>query len=192
METLVRHLSIVLVFLTVGAFAWLYGGTRSDLFVPTVPWLWAFLMEALLFFPQRKPYEDGVAARQRLWKGLGRDPLLYVTFVLAVILVIPLTNRGLCAVCDYPAIMAGADLEQSIGGIETMFKENADQVIAYANQAYATAGLSANDYMQQVTSFSASLLQAASYPNKMFPSLEPLPVPVVLLVVLAIGGWLGW
>lgn len=109
METLVRHLSIVLVFLTVGAFAWLYGGTRSDLFVPTIPWLWAFLMEALLFFPQRRPYEDGVAARQRLWKGLGRDPLLYVTFVLAVILVIPLTNRGLCAVCDYPAIMAGAD-----------------------------------------------------------------------------------
>lgn len=57
------------------------------------------------------------------------------------------------------SISAGADLEQSIGGIETMFKENADQVIAYANQAYATAGLSANDYMQQVTSFSASLLQ---------------------------------
>lgn len=57
------------------------------------------------------------------------------------------------------SIRAGADLEQSIGGIETMFKDNADQVISYANQAYKTAGLSANDYMQQVTSFSAALLQ---------------------------------
>lgn len=57
-------------------------------------------------------------------------------------------------------ITEGANLEQSIGGIETLFKENATQVIKYSEMAYETAGLSANAYMEQVTSFSASLLQS--------------------------------
>ena len=51
-------------------------------------------------------------------------------------------------------------LQQSIGGIETLFKGSADKVIENANNAFTTAGISANEYMQQVTSFSASLLQA--------------------------------
>ena len=51
-------------------------------------------------------------------------------------------------------------LQQSIGGIETLFGESAQKVINNANNAYKTAGMSANDYMQQVTSFSASLLQS--------------------------------
>lgn len=53
-----------------------------------------------------------------------------------------------------------AELEQNIGGVETLFKDNADKVIANANKAYETAGLSANEYMATVTSFSASLLQS--------------------------------
>lgn len=57
------------------------------------------------------------------------------------------------------AISAGADLEQSIGGIETLFKDSADTVIKNAENAYKTAGLSANAYMENITSFSASLLQ---------------------------------
>ncbi|MBO1698856.1 hypothetical protein HJW21_19195 [[Clostridium] symbiosum] len=57
------------------------------------------------------------------------------------------------------SIEAGAELQQSIGGIETLFKDNADTVKQYAADAYKTAGLSANDYMQSVTGFSASLLQ---------------------------------
>lgn len=57
------------------------------------------------------------------------------------------------------AIEAGKAMEQSIGGVETLYKENADKVIAYADEAYRTAGLSANEYMETVTSFSASLLQ---------------------------------
>lgn len=57
-------------------------------------------------------------------------------------------------------IMAGADLQQSLGGIETLFKDSAATVIANAEQAYKTAGMSANGYMEQVTSFSASLLQS--------------------------------
>ena len=58
------------------------------------------------------------------------------------------------------SITEGAALQQSLGGVETLFKENADKVKQYANEAYRTAGLSANDYMQNVTSFSASLLQS--------------------------------
>lgn len=57
------------------------------------------------------------------------------------------------------AFSEGAALQQSMGGIETLFKGNADTVKKYANEAYRTAGLSANDYMESVTSFSASLLQ---------------------------------
>lgn len=58
------------------------------------------------------------------------------------------------------SIAEGANLEQSLGGVETLFKESADRVKQYANEAYRTAGLSANDYMTNVTSFSASLLQS--------------------------------
>ena len=54
----------------------------------------------------------------------------------------------------------GAALEQSIGGIETLFKGSAGKLKDYASQAYKTAGVSANTYMETVTSFSASLLQS--------------------------------
>ena len=52
-----------------------------------------------------------------------------------------------------------AEYEQLVGGVETLFKTSAQDVLSYANNAYKTAGLSANDYMETVTSFSASLLQ---------------------------------
>lgn len=58
------------------------------------------------------------------------------------------------------AISQGAGLEQSIGGVETLFKDNAGIVKANADAAFRTAGLSANEYMEQVTSFSASLLSS--------------------------------
>lgn len=53
-----------------------------------------------------------------------------------------------------------ADYEQLVGGVETLFKESAERVLAYADIAYKTAGLSANDYMETVTSFSASLISS--------------------------------
>lgn len=56
------------------------------------------------------------------------------------------------------AITSFADYEQLIGGVETLFKDSAGIVEEYANNAYKTAGLSANEYMETVTSFSASLL----------------------------------
>ena len=58
------------------------------------------------------------------------------------------------------ALNEGAKLQQSTGGVETLFKGDADKVKEYANQAYQTVGISANDYMEQVTSFSASLLSS--------------------------------
>lgn len=57
-------------------------------------------------------------------------------------------------------ISEGAALEQSLGGIETLFKDSADKVKANAAKAYQTAGMSANDYMELTTSFSASLLSS--------------------------------
>lgn len=58
------------------------------------------------------------------------------------------------------AVAAYADYEQLVGGVETLFKDSQDQVMDYANNAYKTAGLSANEYMETVTSSSASLLQS--------------------------------
>lgn len=58
------------------------------------------------------------------------------------------------------AISEGSALQQSIGGIETLFKGSAGKLKAYASQAYKTAGVSANTYMETVTGFSASLLQS--------------------------------
>lgn len=58
------------------------------------------------------------------------------------------------------AIENYAEYEQLVGGVETLFKTSSDKVLKYANNAYKTAGLSANKYMDTVTSFSASLLQS--------------------------------
>lgn len=58
------------------------------------------------------------------------------------------------------AISEGANLQQSLGGIDTLFKDSAEKVKGYANEAFRTAGLSANAYMENVTGFSASLLQS--------------------------------
>ena len=58
------------------------------------------------------------------------------------------------------AIEQYADYEQLVGGVETLFKQSSDTVMGYAENAYKTAGMSANEYMETVTSFSASLLQS--------------------------------
>lgn len=60
------------------------------------------------------------------------------------------------------SINLGGALQQSLGGVETLFKDSADTVKAYAAQAYKTVGLSTNDYMEQTTSFAASLLSSVS------------------------------
>lgn len=76
----------------------------------------------------------------------------------AGIATISAASAGIGAIVKSSA-SAYADYEQNIGGVETLFKDNADTIVKYASEAYKTAGISANDYMQNVTSFSASLLQ---------------------------------
>lgn len=61
---------------------------------------------------------------------------------------------------------ARGEMEQQVGGIETLFKNNSDTVIKNASNAYKTAGISATEYMQQATSFSASLLQSLNGDTK--------------------------
>ena len=62
----------------------------------------------------------------------------------------------------HASITEGGKLQQSIGGVETLFKDSAGRVRQYAAEAYRTSGVSANEYMQNVTKFSAALLQATS------------------------------
>lgn len=72
------------------------------------------------------------------------------------------------------SVNAYAEYEQLVGGVDTLFKDSSKKLQEYANEAYKTAGLSANEYMSTVTSFSASLLQslggdtekAADYANQ--------------------------
>lgn len=71
-------------------------------------------------------------------------------------------TAGAVALLGKSAIEAYSDYEQLVGGVETLFKDSADIVQEYAQNAYKTAGMSANAYMETVTSFSASLLQSLS------------------------------
>ncbi len=64
------------------------------------------------------------------------------------------------------AIGSYADYQQLVGGVETLFKDSKDQVMQYAQNAYKTAGVSANDYMQGVTNFSASLIASVGGDTK--------------------------
>ena len=78
------------------------------------------------------------------------------------------------------ALEAYAQYEQLTGGIETLYKESADTMMDYAANAYKTAGMSANQYMELSTSFAASLIsslggdtqKAANYANKMGTDIE--------------------
>ncbi len=105
MDMLFKNLAVILVFLTMAACTWLNGGLRVDSLVPTLPWMLVFLFEGMLFFPQRRPYEDAVTARRRVWRSLRKDPLLYFILLFLLVLLVPFVNRGLCPSCDYPQIM---------------------------------------------------------------------------------------
>jgi phage-related protein len=81
------------------------------------------------------------------------------TLAKGVTIAVSIAGVGMSALVG-GALSGGADLEQSIGGIETLFKDDSGVVKANADKAFKTAGLSANDYMETVTGFSASLLQS--------------------------------
>lgn len=109
MRRFCENLPVVLVFLTVAGFSWTLGGSVASCLLPVMPWLWALALETLLFFPQRHMGESLADARQRTWHALSRDPVMYFVLSFLVMLTMPLFNRGLCSVCDYPTILSGAD-----------------------------------------------------------------------------------
>lgn len=88
----------------------------------------------------------------KIGKGLGAAAKLGAKAVTAA--------ASAFGVLTKKALDSYAEYEQLVGGVETLFKDSADVVMQYANNAYKTAGLSANDYMETVTSFSAALLQS--------------------------------
>lgn len=86
---------------------------------------------------------------------LGSNLVGTITKMVAAAGIGKLIKDGIAA-----SLSAGADLQQSVGGIETLFKDSADKVKQYAQEAYKTSGVSANAYMENVTSFSASLISS--------------------------------
>lgn len=92
-------------------------------------------------------------------KVLGKIGSAVNTAVKASAAAVGAASAGVAAL-GTACINAYADYEQLAGGVETLFKDSADTIQIYADNAYKTAGLSANEYMETVTSFSASLLQS--------------------------------
>lgn len=92
-------------------------------------------------------------------KVLGKIGSAVNTAVKASATAVGAASAGVAAL-GTACINAYADYEQLAGGVETLFKDSAETIHSYADNAYKTAGLSANEYMETVTSFSASLLQS--------------------------------
>ena len=109
MRLFYENVPVALVLLTVVGFSWILGGASAPHLLPVMPWLWALALETLLFFPQRHTGESLTDARTRTWRAMARDPLFYLTLSFLMVLIMPLFNCGLCAICDYPKILAGAD-----------------------------------------------------------------------------------
>ena len=92
-------------------------------------------------------------------KGLSKLGSLAKTGLSVAAKSVTAISAGLVAIGG-AIVNSYADYEQLIGGIDTLFKDSSDEMQAYAANAYKTAGLSANAYMETVTGFSASLLQS--------------------------------
>lgn len=109
-------------------------------------------------------FEDKIKGASGTFKSLGN------TITSGVGNIAKVMSTGLVAGATAGATAIGAitksaaenfaEYEQLVGGVETLFKDSANIIQGYAAQAYKTAGLSANEYMETVTSFSASLLQS--------------------------------
>lgn len=100
---------------------------------------------------------NGIGSKVK--SGLSKIGSIAGTALKGVTIAIGAVSSGLAGL-SVASVNSYADLEQNAGGIETLFKSSADKVIKNAENAYKTAGMSANQYMSTVTSFSASLLQS--------------------------------
>lgn len=107
MSFVCANLAVFVTGFVISLLGWLYGGTRSDVLASTAPWLIFFLAETLFFFPQKRHDETTYQARERVWKSLKHDSLIWVSVVLLGLLAIPFLNKGLCPYCDYKLIKEG-------------------------------------------------------------------------------------
>lgn len=109
MSFLFNNAAALAVALVASTLAWVFGGTRGFLLIPVVPWLVVLLLEILFCFPQRHAHETSYDARERVWRALKKDPLVWVAFGFFVLLQIPFVNNGLCVLCDSEQIAQGLD-----------------------------------------------------------------------------------
>lgn len=100
-----------------------------------------------------------VAIKDGATAGLSKIGGMLKSLAKGVTIAVGIAGAGVTALLG-GSLKAGASMEQSIGGVETLYGADAGVVMANADKAYKTAGLSANEYMETVTSFSASLLQS--------------------------------
>ena len=84
----------------VSLMGWLFGGMRPELLISSGPWIFVLMLEVIFCFPQRHSHETTYEARERVWHDMKRDPLVWVTLGFLLLLLIPFTNKGLCAACD--------------------------------------------------------------------------------------------
>lgn len=106
---LFNNVAAIAVALIASVVVWVFGGTRGDLLYHFVPWLFVFLVEVIVCFPQRHHGESTYEARARVWRATKRDPVFWTALGLLVLLLIPFANSGLCPVCDVRTIALGID-----------------------------------------------------------------------------------
>lgn len=111
-------------------------------------------------FLDSSEYEEGIESATKKGEGFGSKLKKAIGVGIKAIGAGLLAGATAAAKLTQSATQAYADYEQLVGGVETLFKNSSGLVQQYAADAYKTAGLSANEYMETVTSFSASLLQS--------------------------------
>ena len=105
-------------------------------------------------------FSDSISKVEQLASGLaGGIGKAFGGIATAVGAAVAASSAAVYKLADM-SVKSYANYEQLIGGVETMFKGSAGIIEDYAQQAYKTAGISANEYMQQVTSFSAALISS--------------------------------
>lgn len=109
MSFLCENAAVIAVAAVVSLVSWMFGGSMRPYMISVVPWLFAFMLEIILCFPQRHSRETSYDARERVWHDMKRDPLVWISLVFLLLLLIPFVNKGLCVVCDAVAISEGVN-----------------------------------------------------------------------------------
>ncbi len=99
MRFLYDNLAPICLAIMLSVLTWLFGGMQAPLLVPVVPWLFLFMVEILLLFPQKREGESTYDARKRVWRKMKYDPIVWTAVGLFALLAIPFANNGYCISC---------------------------------------------------------------------------------------------